>query len=106
MVSVIGIAPVANAATLTVTSTNDERRRIAAPAIAYCAAGDTIAFNLSGCPCTITLASQLVIGKDLTIIGPGAGQLTISGNSAVRVFFINPGRGGRDERLARRPARP
>ncbi len=38
---------------------------------------------------TITLTSgQLVISKDLILIGPGANVLTVSGNNASRVFFI------------------
>jgi hypothetical protein len=57
--------------------------------IAAAAAGDTIAFQqgLSG---TITLGgSQLLISKNLTITGPGASSLTISGNSASRVFDVS-----------------
>jgi hypothetical protein len=40
---------------------------------------------------TITLASQLLIDKSLTITGPGADLLTISGNNAVRVLSIATG---------------
>jgi len=36
----------------------------------------------------ITLVSELPIDKNLTIHGPGAAMLTISGNNAVRVFNI------------------
>jgi len=82
-------------ATLTVTNTNDSGAGSLRQAIADAASGDTISFNLSGCPCTITLTSgELVINKNLTIIGPGASQLTISGNNASRLFFINPGAPG------------
>lgn len=47
---------------------------------------DTINFSVTG---TITLASQLpaISHPDLTINGPGANQLTVSGNNAVRVFM-------------------
>lgn len=39
---------------------------------------------------TITLTSgQLSISKNLTIIGPGANVLTVSGNQASRVFYVN-----------------
>jgi uncharacterized repeat protein (TIGR01451 family) len=37
---------------------------------------------------SITLSSELVIDKGLTIQGPGASLLTISGNTAVRVFNV------------------
>jgi hypothetical protein len=41
---------------------------------------------------TITLTGgELVISKDLTINGQGAGVTTISGNNNSRLFFINPG---------------
>jgi hypothetical protein len=51
-------------------------------------AGGTVDFQpgLSG---TITLAgTELVIDKGLTIAGPGAGVITVSGNHASRVFDI------------------
>lgn len=81
------------AARLTVTSTADD----GAPgtlrqAIASAAPGDTIQFDLSGCPCTIKLtAGELTINKHLTISGPGAHLLAISGNHASRVFSIPSG---------------
>ena len=82
-------------APLTVTNTNDSGAGSLRQAIADAVSGDTITFNLSGCPCTITLTSgELVINKNLTISGPGASQLTISGGNTSRVFFINPGAAG------------
>ncbi|HEX8999155.1 MAG TPA: choice-of-anchor Q domain-containing protein, partial [Blastocatellia bacterium] len=50
----------------------------------------TINFSVTG---TISLTSALpnIIHPNLTISGPGANQLTVSGNNAVRVFTINPG---------------
>jgi VCBS repeat-containing protein len=81
----------ARAASQTVTNTNDAGAGSLRQAIADAASGDTITFNLSGCPCTITLASQLVIDKTLTITGPGASTLTISGNNAVRAFSVPAG---------------
>jgi hypothetical protein len=56
---------------------------------------DTIVFDptltASG-PATITLTSgELDITKDLTIQGPGANLLTVSGNHASRVFQLTPG---------------
>lgn len=61
------------------------------------AGADTIEFDPAffSTPRTITLTSgELVIKEDLTIIGPGASFLTISGNNSSRVFFINPGANG------------
>jgi len=66
-------------------------------AIIDAAPGDTINFDtgIFATTQTITLTSgELVIDKDLTITGPGASLLTISGNDASRVFFINPGAPG------------
>ncbi len=55
-----------------------------------CPAGcgsDTIDFSVTG---TITLSSQLPkITQTLTIDGPGAGSLTISGNDLHRVIFVD-----------------
>jgi hypothetical protein len=54
--------------------------------------GGTITFSsLFNSAQTITLASELLIDKGLTITGPGANLLTISGNNAVRVFNISTG---------------
>jgi VCBS repeat-containing protein len=90
--ALIGLTtPTARAASLTVTSTADSGDGSLRKAIADAAADDTITFNLNGCPCTITLASQLVIDKNLTITGPGASNLTISGNNGVRVFQVPAG---------------
>ncbi|GAB4560155.1 MAG: hypothetical protein Kow0047_06610 [Anaerolineae bacterium] len=58
-------------------------------AILVANAGDTIVFSVSG---TITLTlGELTVGNDLTISGPGAGNLTISGNDASRVLYISEG---------------
>ncbi len=52
--------------------------------------GDTIVFDSSLNGQTITLTSgELAITKSLTIQGPGAGQLTISGGGAWRVFEVD-----------------
>jgi hypothetical protein len=57
-------------------------------AIATTPAGGTVDFQ-AGLSGTITLTSgELAINKDLTIAGPGANVITVSGNSASRVFEI------------------
>lgn len=85
------VAPSLPANTLTVTNTNDSGTGSLREAIATAQPNDTINFNLNNCPCTITLASELVINKSLIIQGPGAEQLTVSGNNVVRVFNIAAG---------------
>jgi len=79
-----------SAATITVTNTNDSGAGSLRQAISDATSGDTIDFNLSGCPCTIALTSAelLIDRKNLIIIGPGANQLTISGGNARRVLRI------------------
>jgi predicted outer membrane repeat protein len=60
-------------------------------AIGTAAPGDTIAFNLPN-PSVITLSSTLTINSNLSIQGPGATQLAVSGNNVVaNVFSINVG---------------
>ena len=56
-------------------------------AIAVANPNDTIHFGVTG---TLTLTiDHLTIDKDLTINGPGAGDLTVSGDDTLRVFWIN-----------------
>ncbi len=60
-------------------------------AIANATNGGTINFSVTG---TITLTNSLpAIFKSLTIDGPGAGSLTISGNNLYRIFFVDAGSG-------------
>ena len=78
--------------TFTVTSTNNagvgSLRRAILDANANPGA-DTIDFNLSGCPCVISLTTGLpTITDTVTIVGPGTGQLAVDGNDSVRVFDI------------------
>jgi hypothetical protein len=79
-----------------VTNTNDNGAGSLRDAILNACVGDTITFSIpmsdpgfSAGVYTITLASELVIGNGLTISGPGAGVLTISGNDRWRVLNIN-----------------
>ncbi len=57
-------------------------------AIALADPGATISFGVTG---TIVLTAGLVIDKSLTIAGPGAASLSVSGNHQVRVFDIAAG---------------
>ncbi len=75
----------------TVTTNADSGAGSLRSIIAAAAAGETINFasSVSG---TIALTSaELVISKNLTILGPGATLLEISGSNARRVFSIFPG---------------
>ncbi len=92
------LVPAAPMATITVTSLGDGAANAAncpgascrlRDAIEDAASGDTINFSVTG---TITLTNgHLIISKNLTISGPGATQLAVSGNNASRIFVISPG---------------
>jgi hypothetical protein len=75
----------ANAATLTVTNTDDSGPGSLRDTIAAAAPGDTIDFSVTG---TIILASELSVTKSLTIAGPGAANLSLDGNDLVRVLKV------------------
>src|SRR5215831_2724294 len=78
--------------TLTVLNNHDSGAGSLRAEIGAAASGDTIVFDKSLVGQTITLTSgQLAITKSLTIDGPGAEKLTISGNNASRVFDIKGG---------------
>ena len=74
------------AATFTVTNTNDTGAGSLREALAITQAGDTIDFAVTG---TITLSSTLPVTKSLTIQGPAAPGIIVSGNNAVRVFRMS-----------------
>jgi predicted outer membrane repeat protein len=77
------------AATVTVTNTNDSGAGSLRNAISSAAPGDTIDFSVTG---MITLTSgEITIDKNLTISGPAASSLAISGNNASRIFYISSG---------------
>ncbi|MGC1783072.1 MAG: choice-of-anchor Q domain-containing protein [Acidobacteriaceae bacterium] len=84
----------AYATTYTVTDTTDNATDSGSLRYAVNTAvdGDTITFlNVIG---TITLTpanGALIISHSITITGPGAGLLTISGNNATTVFIVNSG---------------
>jgi Ca2+-binding RTX toxin-like protein len=83
----------ADAATFTVTNTNDSGGGSLRQAILDANAtpgADQVTFQatLSG---QITLASQLPnVTDSVNIAGPGAGQLTLSGNNSSRIFYVYP----------------
>jgi|GEM_PF-2157658 uncharacterized repeat protein (TIGR01451 family) len=86
-------APVAGAATLAVTNCNDSGSGSLRGAVSSAAAGDTIAFSVScppGSPIFLT-SGPITIAKNLTISGPGAGQLAVSGNGSSQVFIVAAG---------------
>jgi CSLREA domain-containing protein len=61
-------------------------------ALALAVAGDTVTFSVAG-TLTLTLGT-LEVNPEITVAGPGAGHLTISGNHAFQVFSVN-GEGGK-----------
>ena len=84
---VITITPCVNPAT--VINTNDSGVGSLRDAITNVCTGGTINFDPALNGQTITLTSgELAINKSLTINGPGANLLTISGNNASRIFNI------------------
>jgi len=89
MASAIG-----QAASRTVTNCSDANVGSLRSAVAAAASsGDTVVFDMVQMACsTITLTSgQIVIGAEqITLQGPGAGLLTISGGNASRVFLDSP----------------
>jgi hypothetical protein len=76
--------------TLTVTSLADHGHGTLRAEIAAAHSGDTIDFapGLDGNTITFT-TGELVINKNLTIQGPGASQLTVSGNQSSRIFEVD-----------------
>src|SRR6266852_4116490 len=75
--------------TLTVRNNLDSGAGSLRAEIAVAHNNDTIVFAPSLDGQTITLTSgELLIQHNLTIAGPGAGQLTVSGNHASRVFEV------------------
>src|SRR6476660_2237519 len=92
----------ADAATITVTNTNDSGPGSLRQALVNANDGDTIVFAVTG---TIGLTSGgLLIAKNITISGPGSNQLSIDGNLATFVFGIFPGKTARISGLTIRNA--
>jgi hypothetical protein len=74
--------------TLTVNSTADSGIGSLRAALNAAHSGDTINFALPPTSQITLNSGELLIKNNMTIAGPGAGQLTISGNNASRVFEV------------------
>ena len=74
--------------TFTVVNLNDSGKGSLRAAIVDAGNGDTVDFA-RGLHGTITLASELPVSASVTISGPGANHLAISGDSANRIFDIS-----------------
>lgn len=78
--------------TLTVTNNLDSGPGSLRAEITAAQPGDTVVFSSTLKGQTITLTSgELLLDKSLTIQGPGAGQLAISGGNTSRVFEVASG---------------
>ena len=71
-----------------VTNTNASGPGSLADTVSAAASGDTIQFA-SGVTGTITLNSVINIDKSLTIQGPGAGVITVSGGNTTQIFDVS-----------------
>ncbi len=74
-----------------VTNCNDSGPGSLRQAVSSANPGQTVNFNLPHRCSTITLASTIVIGTNLTVAGPGANALAVSGNDANTVFDVPSG---------------
>ena len=74
---------------ITVTNTNDSGPGSLRDVVSSAASGDSIVFDITG---TITLTNgEINYNKDITFFGPGACELSISGNKSSSIFFIMGG---------------
>ncbi len=86
-------APVAGAATLAVTNCSGSGSGSLPNAVSTASPGDTIAFSVScppGSPILLT-SGPITISQNLTISGPGAAQLAVSGGNTSQVFLVDAG---------------
>jgi hypothetical protein len=78
-----------HATTITVTNTNDSGPGSLRQALADASDGDTITFAVTG---AIQVTSgELVIDNSITISGPGADSLVLSGDFQTRILHVMPG---------------
>lgn len=81
------IALSTQAATITVTNTNDSGAGSLRQALADANDGDTIECGVTG---IITLTTgELLVNKSITVNGPGSGNLSIDGNRTTRVLHVS-----------------
>jgi hypothetical protein len=79
--------------TFVVTNVSDAGPGSLRQALADASDGDAIRFDPALNGQTITLTSgQLSVNENVTVSGPGAGQLSVNGNAAGRVFHISAGK--------------
>src|SRR5437763_2715664 len=81
-------AQIAGGRTITVQSNADHGPGSLRAALTVAADGDTI--NINGKLTILLTSGELVVGKNLTIRGPGADRPTINGNGTSRVLHILP----------------
>jgi hypothetical protein len=91
--AVMAYSPASLPTVRTVTTAHDDGPGSLRQAIAVAAPGDVVKFALR-CPAVIVLTKTLVIGKDLTVLGPGPWELTVMRSygprtSHFRVFEID-----------------
>jgi hypothetical protein len=84
LIALLSLGGVAHSATNTVTSLADSGLGSLRQTMADSSAGDSIVFGVAG---AISLSSELVVDKDLRIIGPGNSALTLRGGLG-RIFNI------------------
>ncbi len=83
----VSAAPVSGVVTTTSDDGPGSLRRV----ISEASPGEVITFDLT-LPATISLSSgQIVLDKSLTLVGPGAGELTVDGGGAARIFHVSNG---------------
>ena len=91
--TVVATAGLAVAASVTVTNCDDSGPGTLRQAVVDAASGDTIAFaSPLGCNVITLTTGEILIDKNLTISGPGATELAVSGNSSSRVFNVGGSR--------------
>src|SRR5580704_10485396 len=88
LIVIIRIRPVRAATTITVTTTSDSGAGSLRQAVADAQSGDTIVFNLLAQSKIVLTSGELVLSNSITISGPGANLLVLSGDDNSRIFSI------------------